>query len=119
MTGGLSEGGRTGIGVGISVGGMLVIGGILFAVLCQKYKCIKRTKTGICSYQGCLLYDTMDFSLVLFQHITARRCVVDNTSIILVVSNNQLDISVDSNLLLALRILSCIDCSCCGLSTVY
>ena len=47
LTGGLSDGGKIGIGVGIGVGGMLVLGGILFIVLCRRYEWIKRTKTGI------------------------------------------------------------------------
>ena len=51
LTGGISDAGKIGIGVGIGVGGMLVfgmlvLGGILFSVLCRRYDWTKRTKTG-------------------------------------------------------------------------
>ena len=46
-TGGLSDGGKIGIGVGIGVGGTLALVGILFIVLCRRYDWTKRAKTGI------------------------------------------------------------------------
>ncbi len=51
LTGGLSEGGKVGIGVGIGVGGTLVLVGILFVVLCRRYDWIKGTTTGTCIFR--------------------------------------------------------------------